>query len=318
MAKRALRPIVSGFFVLFGALSVPIAFAQGHQITVFVDEGRLSLTGHVFISLSDGVKTFHYGFYSKNKLLAIISAGGGEIRDDSAHEWDVKRVYNIDETAYQNAFEAIIAWKNHNEAWWFDHHCGDFAETVLEAAGVNLPLNWSYTGRDRPAIFGRYLREHGGIAHYPFEGDWIVDSSSDGTPAGFRISIEHFGEDGYAMGANTFHGSPPSIRATYILSLDDMRRLMPEIPYDILSQAEGLMSSTRELTLSDNGQHLDFRFTSDKLKYFIRKDAKTGAVIRYDFDSIGKGEGPSQHATFHRATPEEDVIDKIKKQIKML
>ena len=163
MKKHASCLRIPGLIVFLIALASPTARAQGHEIAVYVDEGRHTLNGHVFISLSDGVRTTYYGFYSKNKALAPALLGGGEVRDDSATEWDVKRVYNINKEAYLKADEAVFAWKIADRAWWVDHHCGDFAETVLEAAGISLPLNWSSTGRNRPGIFGKYLREHGGV-----------------------------------------------------------------------------------------------------------------------------------------------------------
>lgn len=302
MAKHTSRFIVKGLLVLLSALAVPAARAQGHQIAVLVEEGRHSLNGHVFVSLSDGVKTFYYGFYSKSKALAPAALGGGEIRDDSTTDWDVKRVYNIDLKAYQNAFEAIIAWKNSDKAWWFDHHCGDFAETVLESASVSLPLNWSYSGRNRPGIFGQYIREHGGIAHYPFEGDWIVESS-DFIPVGVRLAIEHWG-DGYLLENLVYRGTDTNIQFTHVLNFEELRQRFPQVDISILTQAQGGMSSRAELTLSNNGQQIDLLETGDFLRYTKVVDGKTGTVVGYRFDGIEKGGAIPMHAILRRAMPE--------------
>jgi len=294
---------VAGLVVLLNAFTVPAARAQGHQITVFVEEGRHSLNGHVFISLSDGVNTKYYGFYSENKALAPAILGGGEVRDDSETDWDVKRIYNIDLNAYLKADEAIFAWKIANKAWWVDHHCGDFAETVLESAGVKLPLNWSYSGRNRPGIFGRYIREHGGIAHYPFEGDWILESS-DFMPVGARIAIEHEG-DGYRAGGVVYRGSATSVQNTHVLTLDELRQLLPQAPLEILQRAQGEMAIRIELNISDNGQTLEMVRTGDIVHFHKVVNEKTGAVVGYVFDKVEKGGLNRLHATLRRATPGE-------------
>jgi len=294
--------IVIVLLVYVSALAAPAARAQEPQITVFVEEGRHSLNGHVFISLSDGVRPPSYcGFYSKNKALALISKGGGEVRDDSATDWDVKRVYNISKEAYLKAFDAIFAWKNSDEAWWIDHHCGDFAETVLESAGVNLPLNWRYSGSNRPGIFGQYIREHGGIAHYPFEGDWIVESS-DFMPAGTRIPIEHEG-DGYRASGAMYRGSATSIYNTHVFTLDELRQVLPKAPLEILQRAQGEVTIRLELNISDDGQTLDLVRSGDIVRFHKVVNEKTGVVVAYAFDGVEKGGLPPLHATFRRATP---------------
>jgi len=278
-----------------------MASAQWAQITVFVEEGRHSSNGHVFISLTDGARPpLYYGFYSKNKALAPAALGDGEVRDDSGTDWDVKRVYNITREAYLKAFDAVYAWKNQDKAWWIDHHCGDFAETILEAAGIHLPLNWSYSGRNRPGIFGQYLREHGGIAHYPFEGDWIVESS-DLFPIGTRIAIEHEG-DGYRASGAIYHGSATSIHTTHVLSLNELQQLSPETPLEILQSAQGEAAILLELNISDDGLKLEMVRKIDTIRYDNVIDSKTGLVIGHKFKGVEKGGSSRLQATFGRTT----------------
>jgi hypothetical protein len=160
----------TGFLSLFlvGLLWISAAqsplFAQGgnYSLTIFVEEGAGELNGHVFLSISDGNKNEVLGFYSKNKLLAVASMGGGEIRDDSKTNWDVRKTYQLTKQGYIEAKRAIQKWRSEDEAWWVNHHCGDFVETVAKAARVGPDLPWTATGRNRPGIFGEYLRAHGG------------------------------------------------------------------------------------------------------------------------------------------------------------
>src|SRR5207249_4208002 len=93
-------------------LLAPLGFAQPRRavgdgplkytLTIYVDEGRGDLSGHVFVDLSDGKNHLFRGFYANEavtdvftKAPALIGAAGGEVRDDSGHRWNVKRTYNI-------------------------------------------------------------------------------------------------------------------------------------------------------------------------------------------------------------------------------
>ncbi|HWS86640.1 MAG TPA: hypothetical protein VN282_06735 [Pyrinomonadaceae bacterium] len=141
---------------------------SGYKLTIFVDEGRGELNGHVFVGLTAGETTVYAGFYAKDKSWGkpLLKKGGGEVRNDaeraSGCEWDVKQTYNISRAGYENALKAVLDWENEGLPWALSHHCGDFAETVARMAGVDVRLGQHLTGRNRPGLFGEYLRDNGG------------------------------------------------------------------------------------------------------------------------------------------------------------
>jgi hypothetical protein len=169
-----------------------------YTLTIFVDEGRGKLTGHVFILLSDGKNEIYRGFYPNEVLEELEAMGGipgplfmiagGEIRDDSKvvtefgkapnlHHWDVKRTYNISREGFNRALEGMEAVKTQGDKWWLTQHCGEFAEAIAKVAGVNLELPGFIGLRNRPKVFGEYLRQHGGIINE--ESDSRSDSISN-------------------------------------------------------------------------------------------------------------------------------------------
>jgi hypothetical protein len=128
--------------------------------TIYVEEGTPN--GHVFMTLSDGANTVTRGFYSKNKAFALLALGGGQVRDDSHTDWNVRRVYRIDAEQYDTGQKLLAAWEGGNRTWWINNHCGDFVEGFAKAMGIAPDLPWHATGRNRPGIFGAYLMAHGG------------------------------------------------------------------------------------------------------------------------------------------------------------
>jgi hypothetical protein len=136
--------------------------SSGYQLTIYADEGTDSLEpfGHVFIGLSDGQSTEYLGWNPSN-----------HVEDESKYisqcEWDVRKTYNITKSGYEKALQVINEW-NTSKLKIYNvtrpgFHCGDFAEAVAKAAGVSIDLSWQITrgGRNRPGLFGEYLREHG-------------------------------------------------------------------------------------------------------------------------------------------------------------
>jgi hypothetical protein len=137
-------------------------------LTIYVDEGHGSVTGHVFVELSDGHNHNFYGFYPSEaeedtfgKPAALLGAGG-EIRTDRTHHADVQRTYHISKANYDAAIRGIEAARKEGSHWWLSNHCGDFAESVAKMAGIELNLPATWMGRDRPELFARYLLAHGG------------------------------------------------------------------------------------------------------------------------------------------------------------
>ena len=166
------------------ALSFALALAAFGQapelkytLTIFVDEGHGTFdVGHVFVELSDGKNRIYRGLYPPESVedefgkWSAILASGGQLRDDKDHGWDVKRIYNITKEGFDIAAESILATDlgQNPERWWFNNHCGDFAEAIANFAGVPIHLAWTGSGRDRPPLFGAYLREHGGRLRRPY------------------------------------------------------------------------------------------------------------------------------------------------------
>jgi hypothetical protein len=137
-------------------------------LTIYVDEGHGSLNGHVFVELSDGHNHNFYGFYPSEaqedtfgKSVSLLG-GGGEIRNDRTHHADVQITYHISKDRYDSAIRGIEAARKEGDHWWLSNHCGDFAEGVAKMAGVELNLPATWTGRDRPELFARYLLANGG------------------------------------------------------------------------------------------------------------------------------------------------------------
>jgi hypothetical protein len=136
-----------------------------YQLTIYVDEGRGELNGHVFFGLSDGRTTIYQGWHSLEKLLAPLALGGGQVWNDGPLAecgWDVKKTYDISPAGYERARRGVVEWNTEGRAWAINHHCGDFVETIAQMAGAPIKLPERATGRNRPELFGDYLRSHGG------------------------------------------------------------------------------------------------------------------------------------------------------------
>jgi len=137
-----------------------------YSITLFSDEGKGKMNGHVFIALSDGTETMYRGWYSNTKAYtAVFGTDGGRIQDDTHHEWDVKKTYTITKAGYKKAVDAVTHWEKSGRPWSVQHHCGDFAEAMGQEAGVDIHLPIGWFGRTRPGLFGGWLESHGGILH---------------------------------------------------------------------------------------------------------------------------------------------------------
>jgi len=127
-----------------------------YTLTIYVDEGNAFQFGHVFVELCDGRNDQFYGFYPGFGIRE-------RIRNDRDHRWDVKRTYHITKHGFISAIRGIELARSQGQKWFVSHHCGDFAETVAKTAGVPIELRWQRHGRDRPAVFGNYLRRNGGV-----------------------------------------------------------------------------------------------------------------------------------------------------------
>jgi hypothetical protein len=168
---RAMQLVLLLVAILFPtACAVNAAAPTSYTLTIYVDEGHTDVVGHVFLGLSDGKNHIYRGFYPKEartdvfgREIAPFRLGGGEVRDNRDHRWDVKRTYSITKEGFENALQAIELTRTKGSSWCLTNHCGDFASGVANAAGVSLELPQTRTGKNRPALFGAYLRQHGGV-----------------------------------------------------------------------------------------------------------------------------------------------------------
>jgi hypothetical protein len=142
-----------------------------HRLTIYVDEGKDQLNGHVFVAVENGALTKVSGFYPQKKGAgALAGLNGGEVRGDwqkiDKGEWDVKRTYNITESQYRNALRVIEDFERKRRDWSPQCHCGTMAEEVARAAGIRLDLPTPTFDFDtRPAQFAAYLRARGGVTN---------------------------------------------------------------------------------------------------------------------------------------------------------
>jgi hypothetical protein len=195
--------VQSGLLLFTCAVCLPLtataqtqnAMPLKYTLTIYVDEGNGAIAGHVFVELSDGKNHLYHGFYPEEaytdffgKEVALLRLSG-EFRDDGHHPWDVKRSYNITKDGFEKAERGVEQAKKQGSKWWLTNHCGDFAERVAKEAGVPIQLPLTVTGRDRPAVFGSYLREHGGVTNsqqfketYPDE-DFLSSLSTEAVQA---------------------------------------------------------------------------------------------------------------------------------------
>src|SRR6185312_12949666 len=133
--------------LIFTAAAAQNAFAQTAPpsrtppatFTIYVENGIPN--GHVFMTLSNGSDTATRGFYSKYKVmplkaLALVGLGGGEVRDDTHTDWNVRRIYRIDADQYAAGQKLLAAWEGGNRTWWVTNHCGDFVEGFAKAMGI--------------------------------------------------------------------------------------------------------------------------------------------------------------------------------------
>ncbi len=161
-----------GFMFVGAFLCASVCASQlavmDRTLTIYVDEGHGSATGHVFVEFSDGHNHNFYGFYPSEaqedtfgKPVSLLGAGG-EIRDDRTHRADVQRTYHISKNRYDAAIRGIEAARKEGPHWWLSNHCGDLAKSVAKMAGIELNLPATWTGRDRPELFAEFLLSRGG------------------------------------------------------------------------------------------------------------------------------------------------------------
>ena|ERR1043165_8448804 len=205
--------------------------STGYKLTIYVDEGHGELYGHVFIGLTAGQTTIYAGFYSKDKSKALFEKGGGEVRNDESLvnecKWDVKQTYDISQSGYQAAMDGIYKWDVFGRQWSYDHHCGDFAEAIARMAGVQLDLPELFTGRNRPGLFGDYLRQNGGEARTgTFEVNSYVDTHML-VNRGDKVTIKASGTVNFGLWV-AGDGTPEGISEANNLLLDPSYSYFPE------------------------------------------------------------------------------------------
>lgn len=231
-----------------------------HELTIYVDDGQDSAFGHVFVSLSErgGKSTVYRGFYPEDMekkgagVRQLTATAGGQSLDDSDHRWDVKRLYRIKRSDYDRAIAEIKKWEQKDPNWCLlNRHCGDFAEHVAKAAGVGLDLPWSFTRDNRPELFGKYLRRHGGIVNN--HAQETVQGELAGTwtliPTGETIVIRRVEGGAFSFRINglswTVTGKDRVYESNKLLTLEEVSAINPDTPPRAAAQAAAAGAKAR-------------------------------------------------------------------------
>lgn len=155
-----------------------------YTLTIYVDEK--TITGHVFVKLTAGTNVEYYGFYPPE-----VTKLGRDVRNDVARPHQIESpTYEISKDGYLRAVRAAEKARNQGLWWCPIHHCGDFAQSVANAAGVPIHLPEIPVAGTSPAVFGQYLLQHGGIRTEPVQNlgsspaeSSLGTSSSESQPA---------------------------------------------------------------------------------------------------------------------------------------
>lgn len=145
-----------------------------YSLTVFADSGAHgssvsqqassggSNMGHVFVELTNGDKHAFIGYYGDPR-----NPSKGQLRVDadlvSGGYWDVKKTYSVTKQGYDSAHQVIDTWGTSMGTWELWRNCGDFAEAIAQAAGVQLQgLPKELIRLNTPRSWASYLRKEGG------------------------------------------------------------------------------------------------------------------------------------------------------------
>ncbi len=224
--------------------SSKIGNSSDYQLTIYVDEGDWSgeLNGHVFFGLTASNTTVYRGWHSKNKLLAPLALGGGEVKDDSPLidecKWDIRKTYDIRQVDFNNAVNIINKWSTDGRDWAITHHCGDFTEAVALAAGLPIKLSFDVAegGKNRPGLFGEYLRNHGGTSNSEtYYVNSYVNTKINLEP-GDKISIRASGEVifGPSVGGAGPEGKTAFMFGLLPLPIDPSLNFFAQVPHGCL------------------------------------------------------------------------------------
>gem|GEM_PF-6648788 len=172
------RTIIATITCLILFLTSGNAQSGPYSLTVFADggahgtSGSQSLSqqsssggsdfGHVFVELTNGDRHIYMGYYGDPH-----NPSRGQLRVDadlaSKRYWDFYKTYPITETGYHNAQHVIDTWGTEMGTWKLWRNCGDFAEAIANAAGVDLQDVPKELGLNTPRSWAGYLRDHGGV-----------------------------------------------------------------------------------------------------------------------------------------------------------
>jgi hypothetical protein len=281
--------------------------AKRYTVTVFVDEGpqtageqlraargasrdanssgTIVKTGHVFIGLSNGDINTYLGFYGNQEK--------GQVRVDADlvqnGYYNVSKTYEISEANYHAALAVATQWNTDGKRWALDHHCGDFAEAVARAAGVPLedfPRDVSIAdlGRNRPGLWGKYLRQHGGEVKGGFTGNWVFDQTGE-------TVVISGGGGAYRMHLNginwTLRQDGDVLVAQQRLTAGDVQALYGNLPRGAAAALVGQPTGV-VLTLSTDGRAIQVQLVAPGVRYngrgefegFIGAQTLTGILER--------------------------------------
>lgn len=120
------------------------------QLTIYVDEpvpgsGQShdkSDVGHVFISITQQVSsqmiTRTFGFYPSGWVTPLNPSSGGNIVNDSGHDYDVQLTLTLNPTQLTDLLNNAIS-NNSNDYNLNTFNCTNFAVNACNSGGLNLP-----------------------------------------------------------------------------------------------------------------------------------------------------------------------------------
>jgi hypothetical protein len=174
-----------------------------YTLTIFVSEGLSTSSaagqsssgnglnlGHVFVELTNGSKQMYIGYYGDP-----ANPARGQLRPDadlaSQGAWDVKETYSITQEGYNAAHWLIDQWGTDGVTWALNHNCADFAEAIAQISGGNLHPP-KMAGINRPILWGKYLRAHGGTLNPTGTNSSSSSPASGSSREGGKISDDEY------------------------------------------------------------------------------------------------------------------------------
>ena len=157
--KHGSKPRESSIYLL--TIYAELGANSAANTSQSAEESRSNM-GHVFIELGHDEKKAILGFYpvSKDKTRGEWRVNADLVQTNA---WTVKQTYQITAQGYEDAHKMIDSWHQTGQSWHLWCNCGDFAEAIARAAGLDVSDLSKLVGVfDTPTLWARYLYEHNG------------------------------------------------------------------------------------------------------------------------------------------------------------